>query len=49
MVNAFKVLQSNTVQLFDEIKKSTRYSVSVVAIQTSNMLLKLVKFIRFGK
>jgi hypothetical protein len=49
MVNAFKVLKSNTVQLFDEIKKSTRYSVSVIAIQTSNMLLKLVKFIRFGK
>jgi hypothetical protein len=49
MVNAFKILQSNTVQLFDEIKKSTRYSVSVIAIQTSNMLLKLVKFIRFGR
>jgi hypothetical protein len=49
MVNAFKTLQKNTVQLFDEIKKSTRYSVSVIAIQTSNMLLKLVKFIRFGK
>lgn len=49
MVNAFKVLQTNAVQLFDEIKKSTRYSVSVIAIQTSNMLLKLVKFIRFGK
>jgi hypothetical protein len=47
--SAFKTLQSNTAQLFDEIKKSTRYSVSVVAIQTSNALLKLVKFIRFGK
>ncbi len=49
MVNAFKTLQSNAAQLFSEIKKSTRYSVSVVAIQTSNALLKLVKFIRFGK
>ncbi len=48
MVNAFKVLQTNAVKLFDEIKKSTRYSVSVIAIQTSNALLKLVKFIRFG-
>jgi hypothetical protein len=49
MVSAFKTLQTNAAQLFDEIKKSTRYSVSVFAIQTSNTLLKLVKFIRFGK
>ena len=49
LVSAFKTLQSSASQLFSEIKKSTRYSVSVVAIQTSNALLKLVKFIRFGK
>ena len=49
MVSAFKTLQSSASQLFNEIKKSTRYSVSVIAIQTSNVLLKLVKFIRFGK
>lgn len=47
--SAFQTLQKNAAQLFSEIKKSTRYSVSVVAIQTSNVLLKLVKFIRFGK
>lgn len=45
---AFQNLQNNAARLFSEIKKSTRYSVSVVAIQTSNALLKLVKFIRFG-
>lgn len=49
MINAFQTLQTNAVRLFDEIKKSTRYSVSVIAIQTSNALLKLVKFIRFSK
>jgi hypothetical protein len=49
MESAFKTLQTNASQLFSEIKKSTRYSVSVIAIQTSNALLKLVKFIRFGK
>lgn len=49
LINAFKILQTSSAQLFDEIKKSTRYSVSVVAVQTSNALLKLVKFIRFGK
>lgn len=48
MGTAFKVLKTNAAELFSEIKKSTRYSVSVVAIQTSNALLKLVKFIRFG-
>lgn len=47
--SAFQTLQKNAAQLFSEIKKSTRYSVSVIAIQTSNALLKLVKFIRFGK
>ena len=47
--SAFQTLQKNAAQLFSEIKKSTRYSVSVVAIRTSNVLLKLVKFIRFGK
>ncbi len=47
--NAFKTLQTGAAQLFDEIKKSTRYSVSVISIQTSNALLRLVKFIRFGK
>lgn len=49
MGTAFKTLKTNAADLFSEIKKSTRYSVSVVAIQTSNALLKLVKFIRFGK
>jgi hypothetical protein len=48
LVGAFQNLQNNASELFGEIKKSTRYSVSVVAIQTSNALLKLVKFIRFG-
>ncbi len=48
VISALKTLQSKTSQLFDEIKKSTRYSVSVIAIQTANVLLKLVKFIRFG-
>ncbi|MEP6900342.1 MAG: hypothetical protein ABJA66_01250 [Actinomycetota bacterium] len=49
MVNSLKTLQSKSSQLFDEIKKQTRYSVSVIAIQTSNTLLRIVKYIRFGK
>jgi hypothetical protein len=47
--NALQNLQTTAAKLFTEIKKSTRYSVSVVAIQSSNALLKIVKFIRFGK
>ena len=45
--SAFKSLQDNTVKLVNELKKSTRYTVSVVAIQSSNLLLKVVKFLRF--
>lgn len=49
MLNAFRTLQTSTTRLVAELKKTTRYSVSVVAIQSSNAFLKVVKFIRFGK
>ena len=49
MGEAFGYLKSTTVKLVDELKKSTRFSVSVVAIQTSNTVLKLVKFLRLKK
>jgi hypothetical protein len=42
-------LQNNTVKLVDELRKTTRYSVSVVAVESSNLLLKVVRFLRFGK
>jgi ElaB/YqjD/DUF883 family membrane-anchored ribosome-binding protein len=47
--SAFKVLQENTSKLVGELKKSTRYSISVIAIESSNVLLKVVKFLRFRK
>ncbi|MBS1797275.1 MAG: hypothetical protein JSS81_25840 [Acidobacteria bacterium] len=49
LVAAFKKLQTGAAQLLDDITKSTRYSISVFSIQTSNALLKLVRFIRFFK
>lgn len=49
MVNAFKTLQSSTSKLVAELKKTTRHSISVIAIQSSNAFLKVIKFIRFGK
>ncbi len=47
--NAFKSLKENTGKLMSELKKSTRYTISVVAINSSNILLKVVKFLRFRK
>jgi flagellar motor protein MotB len=49
VLNALKNLQSNTVKLVDELKKTTRYSISVVAVESSNALLNLVRFLRFRK
>jgi ElaB/YqjD/DUF883 family membrane-anchored ribosome-binding protein len=46
-VQAIKDLQSKTSNLLDEIKKTTRHTISAVAIQSSNAVLKIVKFLRF--
>ncbi len=46
---AFRYLQSTTVKLVDELKKTTRFSISVIAIQSSNNVLKLIKFLRLRK
>lgn len=47
--NALQTLHSNTVQLVDELKKTTRYTISVIAVESSNMLLKAVRMLRFRK
>jgi hypothetical protein len=44
--SAFKVLQTTTVKLVDELKKMTRFTISAVAIRSSNSLLRIVRFIR---
>ncbi len=49
IANAFNVLKESTVKLVDELKKTSRYTISAAAIQSSNLLLKVVKFLRFGK
>jgi membrane-associated HD superfamily phosphohydrolase len=49
LVDAIKMLSENTEKLVKELKKTTRHSISVVLIETSNTMLKLVKFIRFNK
>lgn len=49
MEEAFKYLRSTTVKLVDELKKTTRFSISAVAIQSSNTVIKLARFLRLRK
>ena len=46
---AIKSLHKHSEVLFTEIKKTTRHSISALAIQSSNNVLKLVKFLRLKK
>lgn len=46
---AFDSLHITTLKLADELKKTSRFSISALAIQTSNSVLKLVKFLRLRK
>jgi len=47
--SAIKALRSSTKKLLDELKRTTRFSVSVVAIQTSNSVIRLARFLRIRK
>lgn len=46
VIEAVEMLSENAAQLVDEIKKTTRHTISAVAIQSSNTVLKLVKWLR---
>jgi hypothetical protein len=47
--SAIQKLNEKAAGLLDELKKSTRYSISVIAIQSSNVVIRLVRYIRFNK
>lgn len=49
VADALQTLKTGTNNLVSEIKKTSRYSVSVVAVQSSNALLKVVRFLRFRR
>jgi len=49
LASAIKKLHSTTTSLVNELKKTSRFSVSVIAIQSSNSLLKILKFIKVSK
>ena len=44
---AFAALRKSAVNLVEEVKKTTRFSISAAAIQSSNAVLRLVRFLRF--
>jgi DNA-directed RNA polymerase specialized sigma subunit len=48
LIEAVRNLKEKTSDLFEELKKTSRYSISAVAIQSSNTILKLVRFIKKG-
>jgi hypothetical protein len=47
--DAFKDLQTLTEKMVGEIKKTSRFGVSVIAIESSNAVLKVVRFLKFSK
>ncbi len=49
IANALENLKITTGKLADEIKKTSRYSVSVIAVQSSNTLLRVVQFLRLRR
>lgn len=46
---AFAYIRTSTGKLVDELKRSTRFSISVAAIETSNALIRVTKFLRLRK
>lgn len=46
--DAIKSFRATTGKLFDELKKTTRFTISAAAIQTSNMVIKLARFLRIS-
>lgn len=45
-VEAVKSLRTATVALIDELKKTTRFSISAAAIQSTNAVLRVAKFLK---
>lgn len=41
-------LKATTETLYDQVKKTTRFSISAAAIQSSNAAIKIVRFLRRG-
>ena len=46
---AVKTLQTTAGTLYDELKKTTRFTISAAAIQSSNAVLRLARFLKIAK
>ena len=44
--DALKILRTSTFTLYDELKKTSRFTVSAVAIQSTNTVLKLARLLK---
>jgi hypothetical protein len=49
VADGFKILRSSTIKLADELKKTSRFTISLAAIQSSNAVLRMTRFLRFSK
>lgn len=47
VVDGIKSLRSATVKLVDELQKTTRFTISAAAIQTTNAVLRITRVLRF--
>lgn len=48
VLSGVKYLRESTSKLLSELKKTSRFSISAMAIQSSNAVLKATRFLRFG-
>lgn len=46
--DAIKSFRVTTIRLFDELKKTTRFTISAAAIQSSNAVLKIARLLRIS-
>ena len=49
VLSAFKFLRDSTAKLVDELKKSSRFSISVAAVESSNAVIRIARFLRLKK
>ncbi|HVF48121.1 MAG TPA: hypothetical protein VNA17_11185 [Pyrinomonadaceae bacterium] len=47
--DAIRSLRATSADLFEQLKKTTRFTISAAAIQTSNAVLRIARFLRIGK
>jgi hypothetical protein len=47
--DAVRSLRATSAELFEQLKKTTRFTISAAAIQTSNAVLRIARFLRIGK